>query len=176
MNAEKKEAVFEVPTAEGKITKKVIKYDLLHVVPQMSAHQFVSDSGLAFEEGDQKGWLAVDKQTLQHLRYENIFGIGDVTGVPNSKTGAAVRAQAPVVVKNLLSVMVGKEPTELYNGYSSCPLITDIGKVMLAEFGYDGKLLPTFPVDPSVPRRSFWHLKRRLLPELYWRGMLRGRA
>jgi sulfide:quinone oxidoreductase len=176
VDAEKKEAIFDVTDAEGKVTKQTLKFDLLHVVPPMTAHSYVAESGLAFESGDQKGWLQVDKHTLQHLKYPNIFGVGDVTGVPNSKTGAAIRSQYPVVAENLLAVMNGKNPTASYNGYSSCPLITEIGKVMLAEFGYDGKLMPTFPLDPAVPRRTMWHLKKDILPHLYWQGMLKGLA
>jgi sulfide:quinone oxidoreductase len=176
VDAEKKEAQFEVTDNEGRVARQSLKYDLLHLVPTMSAHAYVAESGLAFADGDQKGWLEVDKFTLQHLKYPNIFGVGDVTGVPNSKTGAAIRSQYPIVVKNLVSVMNGKPPVEKYNGYSSCPLITEIGKVMLAEFGYDGKLMPTFPLDPSVPRRMMWHLKKDILPTLYWQGMMRGLA
>lgn len=174
LNVDKKEALFDVTDSEGKVSRQVINYDLLHIVPPMSAHSFIPESDLAFHEGDQKGWLAVDKFTLQHLKYPNIFGLGDVTGVPNSKTGAAVRSQYPIVAKNLLAVMSGQAPTEKYNGYSSCPLITEIGKVMLAEFGYEGKLLPTFPLDPAVPRKSYWYLKKDLLPRLYWYLMLKG--
>jgi sulfide:quinone oxidoreductase len=176
INGEKKEAKFLVTDQEGKTSEKVIPYDLLHVVPMMRAHEYVEESGLAFAEGDQKGWLEVDKQTLQHLKFKNIFGIGDVTGVPNSKTGAAIRAQYPIVAENLWSVMNGKNPEKFYNGYSSCPLITEKGKVMLAEFGYDGKLLPTFPLDPTVERASMWYLKKDLLPLLYWYGMMKGWA
>ncbi len=176
VDAAKKEALFDVTDIDGKVSRQALKFDLLHIVPTMSAHAYVADSGLAVAEGDQKGWLAVDKHTLQHLKYPNIFGVGDVTGVPNSKTGAAIRSQYPIVVKNLISVMNGKTPVEQYNGYSSCPLITEIGKVMLAEFGYDGKLMPTFPLDPAVPRRVMWHLKKDLLPLLYWQGMMRGLA
>ena len=174
IEGEKKEATFEVTSATGLAEKKIIKYDLIHIVPTMSAHKFISESSLAFSEGDQKGWLAVDKETLQHITYKNIFGVGDVTGVPNSKTGAAIRMQYPIVVKNLLSVMKGRVPSEKYDGYSSCPLMTEIGKVMLAEFGYDGKLMPTFPLDPTIPRRSYWHLKKDFLPLLYWHGMMKG--
>lgn len=176
VDVEKKEAIFDVTNSEGKVGRKNIKYDLLHLVPTMSAHSFVSETSLAFQDGDQKGWLAVDKFTLQHLKYPNIFGVGDVTGIPNSKTGAAVRKQYPVVVKNLLSVIEGRAPMAKYDGYSSCPLITEIGKVMLAEFGYDGKLMPTFPLDPAIPRKSYWHLKKDILPKLYWYGMLKGIA
>ena len=176
VDVEKKEAIFDVTSSEGKVSRKNLKYDLLHLVPTMSAHSFISETSLAFQEGDQKGWLAVDKFSLQHLNYPNIFGLGDVTGIPNSKTGAAVRKQYPVVVKNLLAVIAGKAPKEKYDGYSSCPLITEIGKVMLAEFGYDGKLMPTFPLDPAIPRRSYWYLKKDVLPKLYWYGMLKGIA
>lgn len=174
VDAGSNEAMFEVTDAEGKTSRQSLKFDLLHVVPPMAAHKYVVDSGLAFEAGDQKGWLQVDKHTLQHLKYPNIFGIGDVTGVPNSKTGAAVRSQYPVVAENLIAVMNGKKPSAHYDGYSSCPLVTEIGKVMLAEFGYDGKLMPTFPLDPAVPRRVMWHLKKDILPRLYWHGMLKG--
>lgn len=175
VDGHQKIAEFEVTDETGKISKKQIPFDLLHLVPPMSAHPFISDNKtLSFQETDQKGWLAVDKFTLQHMTFKNIFGIGDVTGIPNSKTAAAVRNQYPIVAKNLLSVMNGEEPQEKYNGYSSCPLITEIGKVMLAEFGYDGKLLPTFPLDPLVERRTMWFLKTEILPLLYWNGMMNG--
>lgn len=176
VDAENKEAIFKINDGKGGTTLERIKFDFLHLVPTMSAHPYVAESGLAFEDGDQKGWLAVDKFTLQHTKYPNVFGVGDVTGVPNSKTGAAIRKQYPIVVKNLLSVMKGETPQEKYDGYSSCPLVTDIGKVMLAEFGYDSKILPTFPVNPAVSRRSMWFLKKYILPKLYWYGMLKGRA
>lgn len=176
INAEKKEAYYDVTHDDNSVTRETVQYDLLHVVPPMSAPAFIENSELAFQEGDQKGWLAVDKHTLQHLKYKNIFGLGDVTGVPNSKTGAAIRKQYPIVVANMLSVMNGMEPTEKYDGYSSCPLVVDIGKVILAEFGYDGKLMPTFPVDQSIPRTSMWYLKRYLLPALYWNIMMKGRG
>ena len=176
MNAAKKEATFSVADSQGKIFEKVLPYDLLHIVPTMSAHKFIADSDLAVRDGDQKGWLAVDKFSLQHTKYPNVFGVGDVTGIPNSKTGAAIRKQYPVVAQNILHVMAGKAPDEKYDGYSSCPLITEIGKVMLAEFGYDGRLMPTFPGNPAAPRRTMWFLKKNLLPLLCWYGMLKGRA
>jgi sulfide:quinone oxidoreductase len=176
VDAKNKLAYFNVTNPDGTVSRSEMKFDLLHVVPTMSAHAIISDSSLAFTDGDQKGWLAVDKHTLQHLKYPHIFGIGDVTGIPNSKTGAAIRMQYPIVVKNLLAVMKGDKPQASYDGYSSCPLITEIGKVMLAEFGYDGKLMPTFPLDPAIPRKSYWHLKKSLLPKLYWYGMMKGLA
>lgn len=172
-SAEKK-AVFRITDSNGCSFEQELSYDLIHVVPPMMAPQVVSESELAEKEGDQKGWLSVDKFTLQHKTFPNVFGIGDITGVPNSKTGAAIRKQAPVVVTNLLSVMKGAQPTAQYDGYSSCPLVTGMGKVILAEFGYDGKLLPSFPMNPAKERRSMWILKRYLLPKLYWYGMLRG--
>lgn len=171
-----KKAIFQVTDSEGQKSQREITFDLLHVVPPMSAPQLIVEGPLSEKDGDQKGWLAVDKFTLQHKTYPNIYGIGDVTGVPNSKTGAAIRKQAPVVVSNLLSNMKGEKALAHYDGYSSCPLVTQVGKVILAEFGYDGKLLPSFPFDPTKERRSMWILKRYLLPPLYWKGMLRGIA
>lgn len=176
-----KVATFEVghdKTENGQLvttyTNEKYNFDLLHVVPPMSAHDFIANSPLAFQDGPQKGWLKVDQYTLQHLDYPNIFGIGDVIGVPNSKTGAAIRKEAPIVEENLWAVMNGKKPEAQYNGYASCPLVVGEGKVILAEFGYDGKLLPTFPIDPTKPRRSMWFLKTKILPHVYWRGMLKG--
>lgn len=181
VKALEKVAIFEITTevSENGETKTSteqvsLNYDLLHVVPPMSAHDYVRESNLAFTSGPQTGWLNVDQFTLQHQHHKNIFGIGDVTGVPNSKTGAAIRKQAPVVTQNILDVMAGKNPSAKYDGYSSCPLITGMGKVILAEFGYDGKLLPSFPMDMTKERRSMWILKKDLLPTLYWKGMLKG--
>lgn len=177
-----KKAVFEktkeeLINGETKSTTGLVTlpYDLLHVVPPMSAHDFIQNSELAFSEGPQKGWLKVDPATLQHKDFKNVFGIGDVTGVPNSKTGAAIRKQAPVVVENLLAEINQKPLAGVYDGYSSCPLITEKGKVILAEFGYDGKLMPSFPMDMTKERRSMWILKKDMLPVLYWHGMMKGR-
>jgi sulfide:quinone oxidoreductase len=140
----------------------------------MSAHRFIRESPLASDEEGQKGWLSVDKYSLQHKKYPNVFGIGDVTGIPNSKTGAAIRKQAPIVAGNVMRLLKGEPMDPAYDGYSSCPLITGIGKVILAEFGYDGKLLPSFPLDPTKERRIYWILKKDLLPPMYWHGMLKG--
>lgn len=155
-------------------TREELHYDLFHVVPPMSAHRFVRESLLASEEEGQKGWLNVDKYSLQHKKYPNVFGIGDVTGIPNSKTGAAIRKQAPIVARNVVRFLKGEPMDPVYDGYSSCPLVTGIGKVILAEFGYDGKLLPSFPLDPTKERRIYWILKKDLLPPMYWHGMLKG--
>jgi sulfide:quinone oxidoreductase len=171
---ESQTAVFEKTTETNAVERVEMHYDLLHVVPPMSAHDYVHESNLAFISGPQMGWLKVDQGTLQHQDYKNIFGIGDVTGVPNSKTGAAIRKQAPIVVQNIFDVMDGVAPTAVYDGYSSCPLITENGKVILAEFGYDGVLLPSFPMDMTKERRSMWILKKDLLPPMYWRGMMKG--
>lgn len=175
VDSKNKTARFLTTDSQGKQSEKDLLFDLIHVVPPMVAPEIISNSVLA-AGGDQKGWLEVDKNTLQHKKYPFIYGIGDVTGVPNSKTGAAIRKQAPVVVANLLSTMNGKAPTSQYDGYSSCPLVTGVGKVILAEFGYDGKLMPSFPFNPAKERWTMWLLKRYLLPILYWKGMLKGRA
>jgi sulfide:quinone oxidoreductase len=115
----------------------------------------------------------VDKHTLQHSRYAKVFGLGDCTNTPNSKTAAAVRAQAPVLVRNLMAARLGQALPARYDGYASCPLTTSLGRIMLAEFAYDGVITPSFPVDPRIPRRAFWWLKKGFLPRLYW-SMLGG--
>ncbi|EQC43945.1 FAD/NAD(P)-binding oxidoreductase [Bacteriovorax sp. Seq25_V] len=174
-----KKATYNIINGNGDVLNEVtLDYDLLHVTPPMTAHDFILESDLIHEDGPQKGWLDVDIHTLQHKKYKNIFSLGDVAGLPTAKTGAAVRKQAPVVVSNLLSLMADGEikmPKE-YNGYSSCPLVTDEGKVIMAEFGYDNVLLPSFPFNPAKERYSMWLIKRYLLPVLYWEFMLRGQA
>jgi sulfide:quinone oxidoreductase len=118
----------------------------------------------------------VDKNTLQHVRYSNIFSLGDSAGLPTSKTGAAIRKQAPVVVENLLAALKGNTMTASYNGYTSCPLLTGYGKLVLAEFDYENKRMETFPFDQSKERWSMYALKRYVLPWLYWAKILPGTA
>ena len=154
----------------GEITKP---FDMLHVTPPQKAPAFVAHSLLA----DAAGFVDVDPATLQHVRYPNIFGLGDGGSTPNAKTMAAARKQAPVVAENLLATLADKEPTALYNGYGSCPLTVERGKILLAEFGYGGKLLPSFPswiIEGTKPQRLSWLLKSEALPWIYWNGMLKG--
>jgi sulfide:quinone oxidoreductase len=167
-----KTATFKI-TDENGIASEITKhFDMLHVTPPQSAPDFIAQSPLANE----KGWIDVDKYTLQHVRYKNIFGIGDATSTPNGKTGAAVRKQAPVLVKNLLSLMSGKELKAKYNGYSSCPIVVGYGKLILAEFDYENKPVETFPFNQAKPRWSMWILKKYILPWLYWNKILKGTA
>ena len=138
----------------------------------MSAPAFIAGSPLA----DKDGWVEVDKDTLQHKRFANVFGIGDCSSLPTSKTGAAIRKQAPVLVANLKAAMAGTPLAAKYDGYTSCPVVTGYGSLILAEFDYDKNPAETFPFDQSKERWSMWLLKRYLLPLLYWHGMLKGRA
>ena len=164
-----RKAVFQTRLGE-----ETCDFDMLHVVPPQVAPQFLADSPLAAASG----FTDVDQHTLQHVRYPNVFGLGDGGSMPNAKTAAAARKQAPVVAVNLLRALEGKGPTAGYDGYGSCPLTVERGKIVLAEFGYGGKLAPSFPtwlVDGTRPARLSWMLKADLLPWIYWNGMLKGR-
>ena len=149
----------------------VLKYEMLHVVPPQSAPDFIKKSELA----DKAGWVEVHKHTLQHARFPNVFSLGDCSSLPCSRTGAAIRKQAPVLVENLLAHRAGEKLAASYDGYASCPLVTGYGKLIMAEFDYDGKPAETFPFDQSQERYSMYALKAYGLPEMYWNGMLRGR-
>jgi sulfide:quinone oxidoreductase len=149
----------------------VMPFSMLHVTPPMSAPDFIKQSPLA----DAAGWVDVDKHSLQHVRYPNIFSLGDASSLPCSKTGAAIRKQVPVLVRNLLSYIDHEELTAHYNGYASCPLVTGYGSAILAEFDYDGPD-ETFPFDQAEERFSMYMLKVYGLPKLYWHGMLKGKA
>ncbi|MCK3827122.1 FAD/NAD(P)-binding oxidoreductase [Pseudomonas sp. W2Aug9] len=166
-----RKAWFEVKDAEGNVSVEEKTFDMLHVVPPQLAPDFIRESELA----DAAGWCEVNPHNLQHLRYPHIFGLGDVCGTTNAKTAAAVRKQIVVVAENLLALRKQAPLPLKYDGYGSCPLTVEKGKVVLAEFGYGGKLLPTFPLDPTRARRSMWFLKATLLPWFYWNGMLKGR-
>ncbi|EAR08772.1 bifunctional protein tyrosine phosphatase family protein/NAD(P)/FAD-dependent oxidoreductase [Reinekea blandensis] len=150
-----------------------VGFDMLHVTPPQQAPDFIRSSPLA----DDAGWVDVDQYSLQHKRYDNIYGVGDVMNAPNAKTAAAARMQAPVVAHNLVESLHEGRQVSQYNGYGSCPLTVERGKIVLAEFGYGGKLLPSFPkwmVNGLKPTRAAWILKERLLPEIYWSLMLKG--
>ncbi len=137
----------------------------------MSAPDCVKQSLLA----DSAGWVDVDKYTLQHTRYPNIFGLGDASSLPTSRTGAAIRKQAPVLVKNLVAAMQGNPLTARYDGYAACPIVTGYGSLILAEFDYDGTPMESFPFDQSKERYSMYLLKAYGLPVIYWHGILKGR-
>lgn len=153
----------------------MLPYDVLHVVPRQSAPEWIKSSPLS--TGDAGGYVAVDKHTMQHVRYSNVFALGDVASSPNAKTGAAVRKQAPVVVENLIAHLQRRPLTASYDGYSSCPIVTSSHDMLLAEFDYDLNLKPSFPgLDPTKPHRAYWYLKKYGLPFLYWNLMLKGLA
>jgi len=154
-----------------------IKFDMLHLAPPQTAPKFIRESSLV---NDAK-WLSVDKGTMQHTEYSNIFGLGDVAGLPTAKTGAAIRKQVPIVVENILRLKSAKElSSKKYNGYSSCPLVTDIGKMVLAEFDYDKNFTPDPKLkqllisDSSKEHWRLWILKKYMLPYLYWNKMMKG--
>ena len=149
-----------------------VSFDLLHITPPQKAPSEIGKSAV----GSAKGWIPVDKETLQHVKYKNIFSLGDIAAVPMGKTGGSVRKQYKVLVDNLVAVMEGKEPTAKYGGYTVCPLITDIGKVMLAEFDWTAKPTPSFPLDPTQERYIWWLLKVYLLKPMTQYGMLSGKA
>lgn len=157
-------------------TRTALHYDFMHVVPPQSAPDFVKNSPLA-DPANPAGYLEVDKNTLRHVRYPNVFALGDAGNTPNSKTGAAIRKQAPVVAHNLRRVIAGRQPDKKYTGYASCPITTARNRMLLAEFDYTLAHTPTIPfIDTTHERWDMWMLKRHGLPTLYWKLMLKGLA
>ena len=171
VNGDAKEATFKV-VEEGKDPKQVTKkFDFMHVTPPQCAPDFIKNSPIA----DEAGWVSVDQGTLRHTKYENIYSLGDVMNAPNAKTGAAVRKQAPIVAHNIIADRNKRSDHKRYDGYGACPLTVEYGKVMLAEFCYGGKVAPSFPLDPRIPRSGYWWLKKNLFPYLQWNVMFKGK-
>lgn len=155
----------------------IVDYDFLHFTPPMSAPDFVREAELGWTEGSlQSGsWVMVDKNTMVHKRYPNIVSLGDVAGLPTSKTSAAIRMQVPIAVSNLVALMENRTPDALYNGYTACPIITEYGKVLMCEFDYDKKPMPTLPlIDGTHEQWVHWLLKKYVLKPMYFHGMLNG--
>jgi sulfide:quinone oxidoreductase len=156
-----------------KVDRVEMPYDFIHIVPPMSAPDAVVNSPLGWQKGSAKGWLEVDRYSLQHRRYPNVFGIGDVCGIPLGKTGGSARHHGPILVANLLAQMESKELKEKFDGYTVCPLKTQYGKIILAEFNYDGAA-PSFPLDVGEQRWIWWAFDLYMLKPMYWYLMMRG--
>lgn len=171
VDGEKKIAVFEGIGSDNKGEHHEVHFDMIHVTPPQSAPDFVRNSPLANEAG----WVDVDINTLQHKKYPNIFSLGDAAALPTSKTGAAIRKQMPVVARNLMATLNGEKLSESYDGYTSCPLVTGYGKLVLAEFDYKHQPKETFPFDQSKERWTMYQLKKEILPRLYWGPILQGK-
>lgn len=169
-----RKAVFEVKKPDTDPTHVEVEFDMIHVCPPQTAPDFIRVSPLA----DAAGWVDVDQATLRHKTHQNIWSLGDVMNAPNAKTAAAARKQAPTVAENIVADIDGKSAVAQYDGYGSCPLTVERGKIVLAEFGYGGVLKPSFPpflLDGTKPSRAAWFLKERMLPPIYWKAMLKGR-
>lgn len=193
IDSDKKIAYFENVTPEGQLQRKLnldrirgsmtedglvaIPFDFLHLAPPHVAPKAVKESVLANDEG----WLDVHDHSLQHLKYPNVFGVGDVMGIPNAKSGSAIKAQVPVIVDNINKLLRGEEADNMdYQGYSACPLVTGYGKMVLAEFDYDNNFTPDPELkkmmifDSSKEHWRLWLLKKYGLPYMYWTKMMTG--
>ena len=169
-----KKATFKVAKPDSEPTEITVDFDMMHVCPPQVAPDFIRVSPLA----DVAGWVDVDQATLRHKTFDNIWSLGDVMNAPNAKTMAAARKQAPTVAENIVADIKGGSPVAQYDGYGSCPLTVERGKIVMAEFGYGGALKPSFPsfiLDGTKPSRAAWFLKEKLLPPIYWQAMLKGK-
>lgn len=171
VDGDRKEATFRVTDSAGESRDITENFDLLHVTPPQCAQDFVKNSALANADG----WVDVDPHSLQHVHYANVFSLGDSSSLPTSKTAAAVRKQSPVAATNILARLANGPLKAEYDGYTSCPIVTGYGKVMLAEFVYGGKVTPTLPLSPFKESAFYWQVKKRALPPFYFDYMLRGR-
>lgn len=169
-----KKATFAITKPDAEPETVTVDFDMMHVCPPQTAPDFIRVSPLA----DAAGWVDVDQNTLRHKSFDNVWSLGDVMNAPNAKTAAAARKQAPTVADNIVADIDGRSPVSAYDGYGSCPLTVERGKIVLAEFGYGGVLKPSFPtflLDGTKPSRAAWFLKEKMLPPIYWQAMLKGK-
>ena len=174
IDGESKVATFTKTDAEGRQSEVVTHFDMIHVVPPQTAPDFIRHSPLS----NAAGWVDVNQETLKHNKYSNIWSLGDAMSAPNAKTAAAVRKQAPIVAANIIADIESKDKTYAYDGYGACPLTVENGKIVLAEFGYGGKIIPTLPtwlLQGKQPTWLAWYLKKSVMPNLYWNYMLKGK-
>jgi sulfide:quinone oxidoreductase len=163
-------ATFEIVGGDGQGSRVSLPFDMLHATPPQTTPAALKQSPLA----NAAGFVDVHANSLQHVKYKNVFGLGDAASTANSKTAAAVRKQAPVVVRNLQHLVAGRSIEDAYDGYAACPLTTAYGKVLMAEFIYGGKPTPTLPLNPAKDHYVNWWIKTTGLPHLYWDYMLKG--
>ncbi|BEJ11935.1 hypothetical protein CspHIS471_0203950 [Cutaneotrichosporon sp. HIS471] len=166
-------AVFDILDGENKGKKLELPFGMLHVVPPMGPPDVIKKSPLA----DSVGWTDVDEGSLQHRKFANVFGLGDASSLPTSKTAAAISGQAPVLAHNLVSLMErGEVGSARYDGYTSCPLFTGRGSLLLAEFKYNTELAETFSAftNQSIPNRFFYHLTKDVFPRIYFSDFVKG--
>lgn len=180
VNPDHKSAIFYDPVTNQNMTEE---FDILHIVPPMYTPSCLQGSPIS----NAAGYVEVDKNTLQSTKYSNIFALGDCISAPNGKTAAAITSQGPIVVHNLEKLMNGEPMTGSYNGYTSCPLVISKSEVILAEFGYDGKILETFSSETGVfpysligqegkyQRKFFYWMKEQMFPTVYWNLWTQGR-
>ncbi len=167
-------ATFTSPEGE----RSELPYDFIHVVPPMRAPDAVKNSPLAWQAGGfaAGGWLEVDPKTLRHRRFPNVFGLGDINGTPKGKTAATIKKSAPLVAQNLIDVIAGREPSQVFDGYTSCPLLLREGSALLVEFDYENNLTPSLPmIDPLQDSYFAWVMKYRLLKPAYM-AVAKGRV
>ena len=174
IDIDKQIATFTTP--DGPIT---LDYDFINVIPPMRAASAIQHSPLPWQSGPwaRDGWVEVDPNTLRHTRYPNVFAVGDIAGVPKGKTAASVKWQVPVAIDHLIADIQGTVSTAFYDGYTSCPMITRLGRAMLIEFDYHNNLTPSFPgiIAPLEELWVSWVMKTMALKPTYI-SMLRGRA
>jgi sulfide:quinone oxidoreductase len=178
IDADRRRATFARAEKDGSTSTVEMGYDYIHVIPPQRAPDVIRQSGLSWaDKWTDQGWVEVDQKTLRHLRHPEIFAVGDVAGVPKGKTAASVKWQVPVVEDHLVAAIEGREGTQTYDGYTSCPLITRVGRAMLVEFDYNNNLVPSFPgvIAPLEELWISWLMKEVALKATY-NAMLRGKA
>jgi sulfide:quinone oxidoreductase len=159
------ESVDPVAKTVTSLEGETVGYDLLILVPPHRGQQVIETSNL----GDERGWVPVDKHTLKHAKFADIWAIGDTTNIPISKSGSVAHYEATVAAAEIAAEVRGEAPpSHVYDGKVMCFLETGQGKATTIQFDYDHP-----PVSPTPARR--WHWAKALFNKTYWHTVPQGR-
>lgn len=147
------------------VNGEAVPFDLAVVIPPHRPPAVVASTGLT----GPSGWIAVDRASLR-TRANNVYAIGDVTGVPLEnglmlpKAGVFAHGEAEIVAENIARRIDGNLSEATFDGHGTCFLEVGGGKGGMARGDFFASPNPT--VALRRPGR-LWHLGK-LAFEQYW--------
>lgn len=144
-----------------------VPYDVLAVVPPHTPPAAVREAGLTAPGG----WVEIDRGTCE-TSFENVFAIGDVTGVmlslgkPLPKAGVFAHAEAEAVAKTIAARWTGHGEEARFSGHGECFVEVGSGAAGFARGNFFAEPLP----DVKMFRTGrHWHVAKLAFEKNWWR-------